>query len=233
MQFQISPPVLASFPGLNIGVVVARDIDNRGECPELGALLTGMANGIKDTLTVESLAENPKLLSWRAAYKAFKAKPKKYKCSVENLYRMILSGVELRSINKVVDIYNLISLKYMIPAGGDDLNCIAGDICLRHATGEEVFLPLNSTETAHPKEGEVVYADATDILCRRWNWRECDKSKMRDDTSSVALVVEGLPPFTEDEMTAITEELAELVEKFCGGSTVTYIVNGAQPAVDI
>ena len=59
---------------------------------------------------------------------------------------------------------------------------------------------LNSEETKNPKEGEVVYIDDKEVLCRRWNWRECDKSKMTEETTNVALVVEGLPPTSKEEV---------------------------------
>jgi len=163
--------------------------------------------------------------AWREAYRAFGAKPKKYTYSVENLYSMILEGVELRHINTVVDIYNYISLKHMIPVGGDDVDKIDGDIVLRLAKGDELFTRLNSDEVDHPKEGEVIYADDKEILCRRWNWRECDKSKMTEQTKNITLVVEGLAPVTQDQVKAIVDELSQLVTKFCGGDAVSHILN--------
>ena len=91
---------------------------------------------------------------------------------------MILSGIELKSINNIVDIYNYVSIKHMTPMGGDDLDKVDGNITLKFAEGTEEFKELNSDEIKNPKQGEVVYCDDKEVLCRRWNWRECDKSKM-------------------------------------------------------
>ena len=122
------------------------------------------------------------------------------------------------------------SIKHMIPMGGDDLDNIEGgiengNIILKIAEGNEAFVELNSEETKNPKQGEVVYCDDKEVLCRRWNWRECDKSKMTEQTKNVTLVVEGLPPVTKEEVENIINELAELVSKFCGGEISKFILN--------
>jgi len=225
MKIQITDEILEKFPGLNIGIVIAKGIDNTGESQEVLDLIRERSNEIKSSFSRETLSENPKIDAWRKAYSSFGAKPKKYKCSVENLYRMILEGIELRHINKIVDIYNFISIKHMIPVGGDDIDKVEGDIVLKLAKGDEPFIELNSEDTKNPKEGEVVYADSKEILCRRWNWRECEKSKMSENTKNATLVVEGLPPVTKEELEGVINELKELVEKYCSGEIKTIILN--------
>ena len=145
---------------------------------------------------------------------------------------MILDGIELKHINLLVDIYNYISIKYTIPVGGDDSDKVDNGITLTLAKGDENFIPLNSKEVKHPKEGEVVYRDDKEILCRRWNWRECDKSKMSAETKNAVLVVEGLPPVSKDVVSTIITELGLLIEKFCGGEIKTLILDMDNPETE-
>jgi lysyl-tRNA synthetase class 2 len=233
MKFKIDDKIFKQYPSLSIGIVVAKNIDNTGESLDVFSMLTEQSSSIKSQYNLETLKDVPKINAWREAYSTFGAKPKKYTCSVENLYRMILEGVNLRHINKVVDIYNYISLKHMVPIGGDDTAKVDGNIVLRLATGEEPFIRLNSDEVDHPKQGEVVYADDKEVLCRRWNWRECDKSKMTEQTKNITLVVEGLSPVTKEEVKTIVEELGQLVEKFCGGVISINILNAQNKEIDI
>lgn len=233
MKFKIDDKILAQYLSLNIGVVIAKGIDNTGKSPDILAMIAEQSNLIKSQYNLETLKELPKIQAWREAYRAFGAKPKKYACSVENLYRMILEGVNLRHINKIVDIYNYISLKHIIPVGGDDIDKVDGDIVLRCATGQEKFIRLDSNEIDYPKQGEVVYADDKEVLCRRWNWREGDKSKMTEQTKNVMLVAEGLPPVTKEEVQSIINELGQLVKKFCGGEILTHILNAENREVEI
>ncbi|MFC1722735.1 B3/4 domain-containing protein [Nanoarchaeota archaeon] len=233
MKFKIDSRIFEKFPDLNIGIVTAKGIDNKGINEEIINQIREKEKEIRANFSKETLSQDPKIDAWRKAYSSFKAKPKKYRCSVENLYRMILDGIELRHINKVVDIYNYISIKNMIPVGGDDTDKIDGNITLKFAQGDEPFVELNSKETKNPKEGEVIYADDKEVLCRRWNWRECDKSKMTEETKNVALVVEGLPPTTKEDVEKIIEELSVLVQKSFGGEIKTFILNNSNVEVEI
>ncbi len=233
MKFKIDSKMFEKFPDLNIGIVTVKGIVNTGSDEKIMNLIREKENQIRANFNTETLSQNPKIDAWRKAYSSFGAKPKKYKCSAENLYRMILQGIELRHINKIVDIYNYISIKHIIPVGGDDINKVDGNITLKFAEGNEPFMELNSEDTKNPKEGEVVYVDDKEILCRRWNWRECDKSKMTEETKNVALVVEGLSPVTKEEIKQITKELSELIQKFCHGDIKTFILNRSTPETEI
>jgi len=232
MKFKIDDKIFEKFPELNIGIIVTNGIDNKGSVDDIHKLMKEKEGGIRSNFNIETLSQNPKIEAWRKAYSIFGAKPKKYHCCAENLYRMILGGIELKSINKLVDIYTYILIKYMIPLGGDDLDKIDGDIILKFAKGDEPFTELNKGEVTNPKEGEIVYADDKEILCRRWNWRECDKSKMTEDTKNAILVVEGLPPVTNDDVESVITELGELVEKFCGGEIRKYVLNRNNPELE-
>lgn len=233
MQFKVDEALFEKFPELVIGVVIARGIDNCQDGGRTASLLHEQVEIIRNKWSHNRLESDPRIDSWREAYRSFKTKPKKYKCSVENMYRMILDGLEFSSINKAVDVYNAISLKHCIPVGGDDLDQVVGDILLTFAKGDERFIPLNGTDSIPPKPGEVIYRDAEDVLCRRWNWRECDKSKMTVESRNLCLVVEGLPPFSIEEVKQIATELGKEIERFCGGSTVVHLVDRNTPAVEI
>ncbi len=225
MILKVDSQILEKFPGLCLGVVIAKQIDNRGKSDEIMHMIRDRENEIREQYSTETLSQEPKVESWRRAYSSFGAKPKKYKSSVESLYRMILKGVDLRHINKIVDVYNLVSIKHMVPAGGDDLKKVEGNIVLRFAREGELFIALHSEEAERTKEGEVVYADDCDVLCRRWNWRECDKTKMTEDTEEVVLVVEGLPPVTEQETAGILDDFRQLIIKYCGGEVKTVVLD--------
>jgi DNA/RNA-binding domain of Phe-tRNA-synthetase-like protein len=124
MKLKIDSKIFEQFPELNIGIVVAKGINNATISHEVMDLIQGESKKVRSNFNKETLSANPKVRAWREAYSSFGAKPKKYKCSVENLYRMILDGTELKHVNKIVDIYNYISIKHMVPMGGDDIDKI-------------------------------------------------------------------------------------------------------------
>ena len=219
MNFKINPEIFDKFPGLNLGVVIVKNVDNNGENKEIISFLREQEKNVAENFETETLSQNEKIAPWRAAYSSFGAKPKKYKCSVEALMRRVIKGESLPHISKLVDIYNALSLKHILPMGGDDIDNIDGNIVLKIADGTEKFVPLLSEDVEKPHEGEVVYADDKEVLCRRWNWRECDKSKMTEGTKNVILYAEGLVPVEKAEVETAISELAELVKKYCGSET--------------
>lgn len=233
MEFRIDGDVLEKFPGLTIGVVIATGIDNLAASAKAAAFLEAQVGDVCRAWSIEQLDADPRIAAWRDAYRAFGAKPKKHRSSIENMIRMILDGAGVPSINSAVDVYNAISLKYVIPAGGDDLDHVAGDIRLTFATGDERFVSLNGSEVVTPKPGEVIYCDDEDVLCRRWNWRECDKSKMTEVSTNLCLIVEALPPVSASELNRMSVELAEEIERFCGGSTSVARADRDTPAVEL
>jgi DNA/RNA-binding domain of Phe-tRNA-synthetase-like protein len=142
-------------------------------------------------------------------------KPSRYRSSIENLLRS-LRGEGPRSINPLVDCYNAVSLRHLLPCGGEDLNAIVGDLRLTRAAGGEPFVPLGASEEQPPEVGEVVYADDGGIVCRAWNWREAERTKLTEETRRAVLVIEALPPRTAEDLQAACDDLAVIIGHLLG-----------------
>ena len=234
MKFKIDHKIFERFPGLIIGVVICKNLDNSGTQEEVQKLIREQEDNIRTKYNTETLSQTPKIDVWRKTYSAFGAKPKENKSSVENLYRLVLQGVNLRHINKLVDIYNFISLKHMVPVGGEDIDKIRGDVVLTFAEpNEPAVLLLGYKEPRPPHSGEVIYKDEISAICRRWNWREADRTKFTEDTKNCFLVIEGLLPVTKEEIEDATYELNNLVQKNCGGNITYKILDRKQSETDL
>ena len=65
--------------------------------------------------------------------------PNRFPSSIEALARRIAKKAELPSINKTVDLVNILSLKYLLPMGAHDREILPGDIELRLARRGQVY----------------------------------------------------------------------------------------------
>lgn len=231
MKFIVDSNIFERFGGLNIGVLVAKNLNNKGVIKEVNDEIRGEEKRIGSQYSTESLSQDPRIGAWRKAYSVFGAKPKDNRSSVENLYRLVLQGSSLRHINNLVDIYNLISLKHMLPVGGEDIDKINGNIVLTFAEAEPPVLLLGDREPRPPHKGEVIYKDDISAICRRWNWREADRTKLTEETKNCIMVIEGLPPITKKGVENAAKELKELVQKYCGGTVIYTVVNEGNPEV--
>ena len=228
----IEEQILKNFPGLAIAIVRFQDIDNQGENPDVLAALRKEEMGIATRFAGITLTEHPYIVPWREAYRKFGAKPKDYPSSIENLVRRVLKGTVLRHINTLVDLYNTISLRYVLPVGGEDLEKIHGDVLLTYATANEIpVVLLGESEARSPKAGEVIYKDDQGAICRRWNWKEADRTKFTETTTNGFLVMEALPPVPRSTLQDATNELGALVLHHCGGVVATEILDADHPEI--
>jgi DNA/RNA-binding domain of Phe-tRNA-synthetase-like protein len=231
-HFRATPDVFAAFPEVVLGIVIAHGIVNSGEDGEVLARLRGEEERIRRELAGVQVSEHPHVAPWREAYRAFGAKPKDYPSSIENLLRRVLKGHNVPHINTLVDLYNTISLRHLVPVGGEDLDAVEGDVLLTRAGEEEApVLLLGEPEPRAPRPGEVIYKDDRGAICRRWNWKEADRTKLTAATRRAVLVIEGLPPVGRDLVARATEELAALVRTHCGGEVRTASVDRDRPEV--
>jgi len=228
---QIHPEVFDQFPGYCWGKVVCWDIDNRRGLEEATLLLREVEERVRQDESLADVVAHPKIAAWRQAFSQFGARPSKYQASVEALVRRARRGDALPPINALVAVYNALSLRFLVPVGGDDLDLVSGGLHLRVAKGDESYTPLGGEGEDPPEAGEIIYADDAKVLCRRWSWRGGEASKITPATTNAVLNVHGLPPATLDEVTRATETLATLVRQVCGGGSTWYVLDQRQPRV--
>jgi len=234
MKLTINKTIFEQYPDVLLGVVVVHGIDNSGDNADLAPLLRIAEKEAVEKLGDTLITEQPFIVPWREAYRKFGAKPKDYPSSIENLLRRTLKGEQVRHINKLVDIYNVISLRYLIPVGGEDLSKIEGDVVLTIASDNEASIKLlGEPEARSPHSGEVIYKDNVGAICRRWNWKEADRTKLMEATKDAVLVVEALPPFGEKEVRAALDDLVNMIKTYCGGESISKILSQSDPEIEL
>jgi len=218
MKIIISDKIIEKYPELEIGVVICNNLNNSKSNKEIKKLMRDIEKETRKEINPEEVIEIPIIIKWREIYKEFGYKPSKYRNSVEALLKRVLGGNEIYEINSLVDIYNYISVKYIMTVGGEDIDKIEGNLILDFAKGDEEFIALGSDENDSPKEGEVVYKDHKGVICRRWNWREANRTKLTEETKNTIIVIENLIPEDKRKHKNALEELKLLIEKYCNGS---------------
>ncbi len=230
----IDPCIFEEVPGVRVGVLAAHGVDNAIGDPEIGALLAETQRRVAEDLAGTVVVEHPRIAPWRDAYRRFGAKPKKYRSSIENLVRRLGKGNPLPSIGPLVDLYNVVSLRHLLPVGGEDLERTAGPIRLTFAGDDEPPVRLlGERHERPPHAGEVIYTDDRGAICRRWNWKEADRTKLTPETRHAVLVIEALPPAGEAELTAALDDLARLIGRFCGGRVHRHLLGPESMAADL
>ncbi len=170
-------------------------------------LLSAAESTARELATGGAVEQLPHVASWREAYRAFGAKPQRTRNSLEALLRRAATG--LPRVNGLTDLYNSISVLHQIPVGGEDLTRYTGSPRLIRAAGTEPFDTVadGSAVVEHPEAGEVVWCDEAGVTCRRWNWRQAGRTRLREDTTAALFIFDALDPTSDDALGAAADDL--------------------------
>jgi DNA/RNA-binding domain of Phe-tRNA-synthetase-like protein len=232
LKFSISRDIFNLFPDYCRGIVFALGVQNSPTPLALLAKIREVETDIRTRIKPEEVSTHPRLQSWREAYRSFGAKPSEYRSSIESLTRRALKE-PIPSINTLVDIGNLVSLRHLVPVGGHAIDVIRHDIELRRAQGDEDFVAFGTDVHEHPLVGEIIYVEDKTVLTRRWTWRQANHTLVVPETRAIEINIDGLPPVTGPEVEAISKEVMDLVESYCGGKTSYAILNGGNPETQV
>jgi DNA/RNA-binding domain of Phe-tRNA-synthetase-like protein len=227
--YSIADEVFFHFPEYARGVVLAYDVKNAATPPALIEMLRTEEASIRDRLKLEELTAHPRIVSWREAFRRVGIKPNEFRSSIEAMTRRVLRQQELPSINALVDIGNILSLRHLLPVGAHAIDVISQDIALRTATGEEEFVPFGSDQAEHPAPGEIIFTEGNTVLTRRWSWRQSNHTLTLPATKAIELNVDGLPPISKSEVEEVCQEAMELMRRFCGGQMRYEILTRQNP----
>ncbi|UNO38929.1 phenylalanine--tRNA ligase beta subunit-related protein [Streptomyces sp. MST-110588] len=217
LTLHVSDDVRTLAPGFGYLAVEAHGLTNGPSDDHSSALLDEATRRLTERLAGRAPQDDPHIAAWRAAYAAFGSKPSRTRNSAEALARRALADGSLPRINRLVDLYNAISVAHLIPVGGEDLDHIQGSMRLLRATGEEPFVTAAGGEHVieHPEPGEVVWCDEKGVTCRRWNWRQGTRTRLTDTSVNALFLLERMAPMTAGELQTAAAELAESLQKMC------------------
>ncbi len=218
MLFSIQKELFDPLPDLTIGVVVATGSTIPIPLRRLNTLLLRTVEELRRSFPTEKVQEHPRIKPWRTAFSKLGLSGSKFPSSIESMARRVLRGDPFPTINPLVDLYNSISLKHLVPMGGHDLDTLEGNIALQFAEGWEPFTPMGGGEKITVPKGELVYRDDQEVLTRNWVWRQCEKDKTTEKTRNIFIPIDVLGRGGPRAAEEIIQELSEQIPKYFGGS---------------
>lgn len=213
--FQYDPAVLDRFPAIVGGVIWVRGLRGGPTPPPLRDAYLAEQRAVLERLGDTPLSELPSLSAWRRVFTGFGVKPTQYRSAAEALLRRLTKQGDIPSLNALVDLGNLISIRYALPVAIFDLVATTGAITVALAQGNERFTPLGEAEVEHPEPGEVIFVDEAGLVsARRWCWRQSEQSAARDTTRDALITVEGHHERAAAEVSAALDDLQALLRAY-------------------
>jgi len=213
--FRYSAEIIDRFPTTRGGVIYAAGLTNTSTPQALLEAFEAEQETVRQRLGDTPPSEIASLAAWRSAFSAFGVKPTQYRNAAEALLRRLSKQGTVPSINTLVDMANLVSLRYQLPVAVFDQHSVTGTTTVRFAFGDERFTDLGSDSISHPEPGEVVFVDDDRaVSARRWCWRQSTQSAAGPSTVDALITVEGQHPDAMTDATTATNDLVGLLSEY-------------------
>lgn len=230
--FQYDSKIIKNYPHITAGVIIANNMNNPPTSDSLRQVYLAEQAAVKSRLADTALSELESLAAWRRAISAFGVSPTKYRSAAEALLRRLTKKGDIPSINTLVDIGNLVSIRYGLPVAIFDTREIQGAVTVHYADGTEHYMELGSNKLLHPAAGEVIFSDEKRmVVARRWCWRQSATSAANHSTTHAIITVEAHHQNALNDIEKATRDLLSLLHVHAGGTCESAILHAENPAI--
>ena len=232
MKIEITSELFDKFGNISVGAIVAKTLlsDSIQENIIQSEIDAAIIKGKEVLSQHESLDSIPYIVDWRNIYKKMGCSTSKIS-SIESLYSYLSDKNSLPNILPMVNLYNSISCYYGLPMAGYDYDNISDNcVFLRPAKKKEQFKPLGLNQIEKTKNGEIVYADNEKVICRYWNNKDCDQTKLLSSTNNYLFIIDGAPSVNREVLKSAIDKLSNVLSSL-GFETVSNAIaseNNAQ-----
>ena len=242
MKVTIDKKIIENFPNTVEYIVIATGlVVNTQYSKDVNKMLRGVEEEVRKVGS--DLIHRPQYEEWLNTYQDI-AKQAKFPAEQisevvpahVSLAKRVLSGKNLPNINPLVNFYNMFSLKYSVPMGGEDLSQYYGNATLRYADGTEISLLLGDKKIEPPLPGEIIWTDEHSVTCRMWGWRQSVRTKITNDTVDAIFyidILEGETHTPEQFGMSQVREFTDGLRKLFGAKTMIYRLDKTSPSADI
>ncbi len=215
MKFIVDENVLKL--GVKIKAVIIEDINNKEITDEYETWRKAKVSSLIKKYKDYDIKADPVIEGFYKLHQEVGVPRRKNLPASENLIRLLTKRETLISINKAVDIYNILSIESKLCLGAHDIDKVDGNVTLKITDGTEKFLPLGSEELKPVKAGEYSFVDDNnDVVC--WlDIRQVDKTKVTEDSKNVLYLIIGNKETKDEELEKVTNDLISLTTKFASG----------------
>lgn len=231
VTFRYHPDIIARYPTTTGGVIISEHLNNSSTPPALQQLYQAEQQTVLDCIGHTPLSQIASLAAWRNAFRGFGVDPTQYRSAAEALLRRLTKKGDIPSINTLVDIGNLVSIRYALPVAVFDTRTLQGPVTVHFADGTERYTTLGQDEVEHPEVGEVVFSDETGlVIARRWCWRQSEQSAAQLDTTQVLITVEAHHAEGARDVQSALNDLLALLSEYTSGELTSTVLNKTHPS---
>ena len=230
--FQYDKDIPVRYPTIVGGVILAQDITNEPTPESLRAAYLAEQQAVLQHTGQTPLSQIASLSAWRSVFRSFGIDPTQYRSAAEALLRRLTKKGDIPSINTLVDIGNLVSIRYALPVAVFDTQTLQGPVTVHFAQGTERYTTLGQDEVEHPEVGEVIFSDETGlVIARCWCWRQSEQSAAQASTTNAIITIEAHHAEGHHDVQSALNDVLELLRKYANGNFTFGILDSTHSAI--
>ena len=208
MDCKVSKQVSAL--GINVLYLLLYSLDKSFFTLSLKDEIENYYKQFEKNVTPDDIVIDPHIAGYRKLHEKVGIADDSLIASPESLFKILFKYKSLRPINPIVDTYNYIAIKNKISIGAHDIDHINGDVELRLANGDELFIPLGKNKAQTIASGEYCYIDDRNEVICRLDCRQSDKTKTSAITSSCLFIIQGNEYISTGALDSTAEDLLDI-----------------------
>lgn len=217
MEIKVSEEIKEACPGF-AGVAIRATVKNTSYNEELWKKIDEFTVRYRELYTTDSIKDMASIRATREAYKKCGKDPSRYRPSGEALCRRILRGIPLYQIDTLVDLINLVSIRYGYSIGGFDADKIQGNtLTLGIGKAGEPYEGIGRGELNI--EGMPVYRDAVGGIGTPTSDNE--RTKLELGTTHLLAIINGYSG--KEGLQEAAEYMLELLKEFAASADEEFI----------
>ena len=217
MKIEVSEEIRGVCPQF-AGVAIMANVKNTPYCAELWEAIDEFTLYYRENYTIDTIKGMTSICATREAYKKCGKDPSRYRPSGEALCRRILRGLPLYQIDTLVDLINVVSIRFGYSIGGFDADKIVGDsLVLGIGKAGEPYEGIGRGELNI--EGMPVYRDVVGGVGTPTSDHE--RTKLDLGTTRLLTIINGYSG--RDGLQEAADYMVELLEKFASAENIQWI----------
>jgi DNA/RNA-binding domain of Phe-tRNA-synthetase-like protein len=217
MKIEVSEEIRGVCPQF-AGVAIMANVKNTPYCAELWEAIDEFTLYYRENYTIDTIKGMASICATREAYKKCGKDPSRYRPSGEALCRRILRGLPLYQIDTLVDLINVVSIRFGYSIGGFDADKIVGDsLVLGIGRAGEPYEGIGRGELNI--EGMPVYRDVVGGVGTPTSDHE--RTKLDLGTTRLLTIINGYSG--RDGLQEAADYMVELLEKFASAENIQWI----------
>ncbi|MFX0140846.1 MAG: B3/4 domain-containing protein [Candidatus Hodarchaeota archaeon] len=216
MKFIFQQSVKERFPDLRVGLGFISGLKTEQK-NLFNQKRESIYNILKEKHSLDTLKDLDIIRAYRDFFWALGIDPTKIRPAAEALIRRILKGKSIPRINCVVDAYNLASMESGIALAAFDADLLKGDLIMRFAEENEIFLGIGMKEAKKLKGNELIINDQKQIIAI-YPYRDADSTKVTKYTKEILLLICGAPRLEKELLNFAGDLAIDYITQLCGGT---------------